>query len=205
MKRSHFGIAMVFVCALGFAAEVAAQCTAAPVPGCLRPTRALASKIRFRNGGTFPRANALNWDWARGPQTPTPLLGSPETGADNYFLCTYDTGALLTQVDIPGSATQWRRTPSATGEILRYRGPLPLALPHGVRSLTIYNKINDAAKVHLVAMRDLVPVPTLPFLMPEAVTLQLVNTAGGCWEADYVAGVDMIYANTASTFKAKGE
>ena len=95
------------------------------------------------------------------------------------------------------------KTPDEKAEFERNNDPFEI--PN--RFVFAFNRAVDTIVLRPVAVfyRDLVPVPTLPFLMPEAVTLQLVNTAGGCWEADYVARVDMIYANTASAFKAKGE
>lgn len=185
--------------------DVGAQCAPAPLAGCLRPSAPLASKVRFRIGPN-PIVNAVNWDWTRGPQMPGAMLGSPETGTDNYSLCIYDTGALVSQLDMPASTTQWKRTASPKGDLLKYKGsPAVTSPPHGVRILTIANVGFNRAKIHLVALRNLVPVPPLAVTMPEAVAVQLVNTAGGCWEADYIAGVDTIYANTSATFKAKGE
>jgi hypothetical protein len=208
MSRKRFTVlaSLSIVLATTFAATAQAQCGAAPQVGCAQVVPPLRSKIRIKNATlTLATRNDIKWLWRYGPQTPLAQLGSPETGADSYSLCIYDTGVLATEVSIPGGA-DWVRKPGPNEQdLLAYKGALSPYPPHGVRALKIYNKAGNAAKIGLKASRELVPVPTLPFTTPEAVTVQLVNTAGGCWEGNFNAGEHEIGRNDAEVFKAKGD
>ncbi|HEY0302807.1 MAG TPA: hypothetical protein VGC36_15780 [Rhizomicrobium sp.] len=192
--------AAVAAAIMGGAAAATAQCAPAPVAGCVRPTVALGSKLRFKQSPSHP---TIQWGWARGPQVPLAQLGAPETGADSYTLCIYDTGALVSTLDIPGGA-DWSRRPGPSGQdLLRYKPSKPYA-PHGVKKLNLHNKAGGAAKFTFQASDSLLPMPPMPVTTPEDVVLQLTNSAGGCWEANFTAA-HPISVNTAQNFKAKGD
>jgi len=205
-QRSVLALALGTVLLSAWSTEGRAQCGVAPQVGCLSVGTPLYAPTRIKNGGVaYPMRHDVTWKWKGGPQMPVPQLGSPETGAHNYYLCVYDTGNLATQLDVPGGANWTRKVGSY--DVLYFKvapGTKPWP-PHGVRTVKVVNKPGNAAYVSLKASRNLVPVPLMPFATPEAITIQMTNTAGGCWEANYDAGTHLIYGNTATVFKAKGD
>jgi cysteine-rich repeat protein len=167
----------------GCSAACQTEFVCGPVPqvGCKRPIAPGASRIRLQDKAS-DTADALGWKWTKGAATTFAELGTPPTMTD-YLLCIYDEGrGLLLSALAPASqACTATRCSVATATGFKYKAKD--AAPDGVTAMTLKVGPAGVPKISLKGKGVLLQMPSLP--MSQAVTVQLRNDAGSCWEAVY--------------------
>jgi len=145
--------------------------------------------------------------WKNGAATDVAALGDPQSGATDYALCAYDSSAgvasRIAALRIPGGRTCgskpcWIFLPNGKG----YKYNDSSRLPDGVQKVLIRTGENGRAKVLVKAKGGAVPNPSLPLQQDPRVTVQLVNTLGECWGADFTAPAS---ANRDDSFRDKND
>jgi hypothetical protein len=159
-------------------------CANGPVGGCRRGHGGI---LKVKNA-TLDSSDRLGWKWSLGPDTSMQDFASPLT-TTGYQLCVYDAaGHTVARASAPpggdcGGRPCWRATTSQLVYKSRDRQP------DGRRRSTVRLKLRpgvggraklqlDGRGVHL----DLQPLP-----LAQAVTVQLKNADGTCWESVYGA------------------
>jgi hypothetical protein len=179
-------------------------CAPAPLPDCRRPIESQRAKLRMRNHVQEAR-DRLVWRWRRGAETLPAEFGDPVTGTTEYALCLYDQTAgvpsLVLGVQVPPGGTCadrpcWR--PTRVGGF-RYRDPD--LTRGGVRGIFLRPGVAGRARVAVRARGIPLPLPTMPLAQDPTVTVQLVNSEGQCWEANYSSAL----SNTNLLFKARAD
>jgi hypothetical protein len=138
----------------------------------------------------------LKWKWIKGDVTNINDYGNPVSGTTSYTLCVYDrtagTPSVVTSAVIPpggtcGTTACWRST-GTTGFKYLDRN----LARQGIKLIRLKpGTIPGRAKVLVLGKG--VPLgfaglePLLPFDQGPTVTVQLVNSNGKCWSADYSA------------------
>jgi hypothetical protein len=167
-------------------------CAATPRADCVPPSASGRAKLQLRHSAVDGN-DTLLWRWTKGSASLN-QFGDPAHTTD-YALCVYDRSAgvaTLAQVaTAPGGGVCagvncWKRLSRG----FRYKNLL--ASDDGVRMLLLKEGQNDRAKLLLKGKGPNLALPA-PFSGQEildqdpSVTVQLVNTAGFCWEATYAA------------------
>jgi hypothetical protein len=171
--------------------------TCAPTPeiGCRVPVASGKATLIVRDEDPPPddadRRDLVKWSWRAGAATTFAAFGDPTTTTE-YALCLYDASAapqpLLRSVIPPGNLCPrspcWRAEGAAAG--YRYRDRE--RTPDGVSALTLQagpaGKAQITAKVKGSNIEGVFDEPLGAPLVPP-VRMQLVNSAGECWEAVY--------------------
>lgn len=160
------------------------------------------TKLIIRNDADDKR-DQLKFTWTRGEETTPGDVGDPTVDAQ-YALCVWDdaggTPHLVMEMAAPsggncGGHPCWR--PIGSGGF-RYRDVG--LLPNGVGELSVRTGVLGKARVSVKARGAALPDPPMPFQHDPLITVQVVNSAGSCWGADYV---NVPKVNTASKLIAK--
>jgi cysteine-rich repeat protein len=178
--------------------ETTPGCDAAPRTDCRGPVAAAAAQLFLRNAAVATKDN-LQWKWARGATTPKSDLGNPPIFT-SYQLCVYDgTSALRVSLPIPaggvcGGRPCWKENSSG----FQYSDKTAL---HGITRLQLKSgSVPGKAKIQIKGRGVTLGLPELP--LSQAVTVQLRNSAGVCFEAVYGAPA---IRNTTDQFKDKSD
>jgi len=185
-RRFFFFLAAVLMLTpLALAARADAQCSATPLPGCLRAGK---SSVFVRNVPEL-RANRLNYLWVKGAATTQADLGDP-TASTTYNLCVYDYSSrtapgLSAALDIPTGGSWTNKSPDGLSYLDRSQ------VPSGVRRVRIKTGAEGRSRVSLHSRGpELVdPTPATPFqffAQVPRVVVQLTSSAGTCWTSDFV-------------------
>ena len=167
-------------------------CAATPRAACGAPALAEKAKLQLRDS-VRDSSDSLIWRWSSGNALLS-QFGNPLATTD-YALCLYDrSGGVPTLVQVataPGGAgcvggPCWK----ALSRGFRYKNRDGSA--DGVQSILLKDGQNGRAKLQVKAKGDTLalpaPVSAAQFLaQAPAVTVQLVNDLGSCWEATYSA------------------
>lgn len=179
-------------------------CVATPRAGCGTPAAADKSLLQLRDAST----DKLIWRWSNG-DADLSQFGRPEATAD-YALCVYDNAGgaatLAMQLHIPAAGTcagQPCWTVRASG--FTYKGRAANA--DGVETVILKAGLLGRAKLLVKAKGAALTLPppvsaVRQFAQDPAVRVQLVNTAGGCWEASFGFPA---FRNTPGAFKDKSD
>ena len=189
----------------------APACTGAPLSPsiCHVTTQSQRASLRIRDTAPDTR-DMLRWAWLGGDVTPPSDFGDPAAGQTEYALCVYDHAAgnpaLLTATTVPAGGTCagmpcWRAQSSG----FRYRDA---SLSHaGIKTIRLRaGTVPGRAGVTWLArgaglgFAGLEPV--FPLDQSPKVTVQLTNSDGKCWTADYSAPAR---ANGGGRFVDKGD
>lgn len=177
-------------CALGM------LCAGQPLTGCRAPTKSAASLFQLKVNAAA-RRNTLTWKWNKGAATSLADFGDPLTST-TYGLCVYDEsdGNPILLMDVatsPGSG--WAQT--ATG--FKYTNKAPTG--NQPRQIVLQAGAEGKAKISVSGKGDGLPIPELPLEQAPKVIVQLQNSAGMCWEAEYSAAIK----SSSAQFKAKSD
>jgi len=135
------------------------------------------------------KRNALTFKWLAGPATTAAEYGSPDLGTTTYALCAYvgssgNTPTLSFAAVAPAGGTCRRGRPCWAwkhARVLLYNDAD--RTPNGLRRVLLKPGASGKAKVIVVGRGVNLPIPALPFASDASVTVQVVNSDGGCWEA----------------------
>ncbi len=167
-------------------------CAATPRSGCTAPVVEASSALQLRDSDRDSR-DSLLWRWSRG-NVFISEFGNPLTTTD-FALCVYDRSggnpALVMVATAPaggtcGSRPCWK----AFSQGFKYKNKDGSA--EGVRSIMLKGGQGGTAKLQMKGKDEPLdlpaPVGAEQFLAQDpAVTAQLVNSIGSCWEATYSA------------------
>jgi hypothetical protein len=146
----------------------------------------------------------LHWNWTHGPTTSTADFGDPTTDTD-YALCLYDEAAgawsLALEAAAPAAGTCSGK-PCWVAEKTGFKYASEDGAPQGLVALTL-DAGTEVGKGRIGA-KGLPPhllLPALPLHEDPTVTVQLRNSAGGCWGADFSTATK----NDPAQFRAKSD
>ncbi len=138
----------------------------------------------------------LRWKWIKGNLTPRQDFGNPVSGSTSYTLCVYDFTAgtpqvLISTVIPPGGICHGKPCWKQTG-LSGFRYSDPSLTRGGVKRIVLKAGTElGKAKVLLLAKGanlDFAGLePLLPLAQDPEVTVQLTNSDGKCWTANYSA------------------
>jgi hypothetical protein len=177
-------------CALGM------LCGGQPQTSCRTPTKSGASLFQLKVNAAAKR-NTLTWKWNKGAATSLADFGDPLT-ATTYGVCVYDEtdGNPILLIDVAaGPGSGWVQT--ATG--FKYTNKTPPG--NQPRQITLRAGAAGKAKISVSAKGEGLPIPELPLEQAPKVIVQLQNSAGACWEAEYSSATK----SSSTQFKAKSD
>lgn len=160
------------------------SCDVTPRAGCRLPVEPNRAMLAIRRRANSSR-NKLTWKWRRGAETERAHFGDP-TRSTAYGLCVYDSGpGLISEAQIAaggrcGGRDCWRET----GAGFRYKDRA--AANDGIKNVRLRAGPDAKAKIVVRAKGGAVDLPPA-FPLSQPVTVQLVNSVDGCWEAVYSA------------------
>jgi hypothetical protein len=162
----------------------AMHCTPAPKTECRNASQTKARVVY----ATSSESDQILWRWkAAGGVSPFDFADPSES--TDYALCVYDTAfdtpvlALTVLVPAGGICNErpcWRRhgwTSFRYADPRRTRGPLS--------KVSLKASLTGAAKILLKGAGPRLRVPDSPLVKQDRVIVQLVNSAGVCWDAEY--------------------
>jgi len=177
-------------CAMGM------LCSAQPQSDCTLPTKSAASVLQLK-ANALPTKNTLTWKWNKGAATSVADFGDP-LAATAYAVCVYDEtgGNPILLIDVAASAgSGWVKT--ATG--FKYTNKTPTG--NQPQQITLHAGEAGKAKITVNGKGAGLPMPELPLTQSPKVIVQLQNSAGTCWEAEYGSATK----NSITQFKAKSD
>jgi hypothetical protein len=145
-----------------------------PSNSCQAATRAT---FQFRNVSDN-RRDKVKFRWKGGPVSMS-QLGNP-TQTSRYELCIYDSDDVVALGVPPGPGWSTIGSPSAPRG---YRYKDRFGQNQGVTKITLKASSVQSAKLQVSGKGDLLPDPTIPFLLP--LTAQLYNSDGQCWDMEF--------------------
>jgi hypothetical protein len=179
-------------------------CPETPGAGCAVPVASGKASLLLKDVAKDANDQLL-WKWLNGGATSTAAFGDPLTTTD-YGLCIYDatagTPSLVFQATAPagglcGGNSCWK----AVGKGFKYTAKVPAPPSDGLQSIILNAGASGQAKVIVQGKGGELPLPSLPLAQDPTVTVQLRNTIGQCWEAEYTTAV----RNEPGLFNAKSD
>jgi hypothetical protein len=161
-------------------------CGLMPDVGCRKPTAPLRSTIDLKD--RLPDTHdGLTWKWTKGEGTLKADFGDP-LATTSYALCVYDRAAgtptLKVAADIPAGGTCAGK-PCWKEKTHGFKYVDKEATPEGVVSLVLKEGLEGRTQITLKAKGINLEMPSLPLDQDPAITVQLKNDRGICWDADY--------------------
>jgi hypothetical protein len=174
------------------AAPPPAVCDATPLAGCRKPVAPNASAFQVKDN-ILDTKDALTWNWTKGAATSISDFGDPVNGT-SYTLCVYDESAgvpnAVMTLTVPSSGVCdgkpcWAA--KKTGFLYKDKN----LTNDGLMQLQLSAGAAGKAKIVIKGKGERLPLP-VPlgfslFAQDTAVIVQLVNSDGTCWEADFSA------------------
>jgi cysteine-rich repeat protein len=178
----------VTLCRQSGACDGSGACQAVPRMNC---RTALKSRVQLIDNNGNDAKDKLSWKWGAGQATSLEDFGVP-TGTTNYALCIYAANSLIEEPEIPADPLLWEPV-STTGYKYRNRDAA-----EGIQKVRLRAGADFKSKLLVKGKGTNLPDPALDLPLP--VTVQLVNSANRCFEAEYdSAAVDN---NNVARFKA---
>jgi len=170
--------------------------TATPVVTC--PAVASPCKVAPTGKSTFQiskRNDAVKrkfaWSWTKGEAVTAGDLGMP-TMSTHYVLCAYDgAGTPVMEAVAPAGGTCsgkacWKQSGKVTPTGFTYKDKL--AASYGISQITVKVGASGKGKVTVKGKGQALSLPGLPLIQtPGPLRVQLYNSDGTCWGADYPA------------------
>jgi hypothetical protein len=182
-------------------------CAATPRDDCTVPSFAETSKLLVRDSDPSTRDRLL-WRWSKG-NAPIGDFGDPVTSTE-YALCIYDRSAgnairVRTLTVPPGGSCGGKPCWKAFNQGFKYKDRD--ATRDGVQSILLKGSIGSTAKLQVKAKGEELALPPPAgleryFDQDPAVTIQLANSVGSCWQATYSAPAQR---NQVGGFKDKSD
>ncbi len=179
-----------------------AYCPTNPAAGCTVPGTGGRAQLQLRAdpADLSGAKNKLKWKFAGGPALLNSDFGEPRT-TTSYALCIYDDGTLALEAIVGSSSTLWK--PAGTKGFLYKDGA---ASNDGISTIKLLGGAAGKAKLQVKGRGantpPLVPVsPTQFFNSTTAVTAQLIESDGDCYETSFIAADTK--KNDGKSFKAK--
>ncbi len=183
-------------------------CSSGPLPAasCHLPTVAGAAQLAIKNKTPDTR-DQLKWKWAKGGATMAADFGDPVNGDTAYTLCLFDHAAgdprVVKKLVVPaGGFCAGKPCWKANGAGFVYADKTLAQV--GVKQIKLRQGAAGKAQVALQAKGANLGLAgnLLPLAQSPLVTVQLTNSAGACWSADYSAPAR---ANRSDLFLDRGD
>jgi cysteine-rich repeat protein len=178
-------------------------CGALPATGCLLPVESAKASVMLKSK-TTPDKDIFSWKWIKGAVTPKSLFGNPRLLTD-YAVCLYDETAGVPQLKVSVTVPRagfckgrecWRI--SSTG----FKYSNSAVLPDGKMKIVLKEGLTPGlAKIIVKGKGSHLILPTMPLAKSPRVRVQLRNSDGACWEANYSTAS----LNLPIEFKAKAD
>ena len=166
-------------------AALRTNCAPAPLAGCRKPTAAAASTVQLKRNAKITK-NAVTWTWNKGAATALADFGDPTTHTA-YGLCVYDsTPALVLSLSAPAGGTCGRKACWASTKA-GFKYSNKDATPDGLFLLQLAAGAAGKAKIVAKGKGPNLAMPAFPLPQNPSIVVQVQNSDGGCWEADYSA------------------
>ena len=178
-------------------------CGALPASGCLLPVESGKASLQLKAKST-PDKDILSWKWLKGATTPKSQFGNPRLVTD-YAVCLYDenggTPQLKLSVTIPrGGVCKGRECWREASSGFKYNNAA--AIPNGKMKIVLKEGLTPgAAKIIVKGKGSHLAAPSLPLDKSPRVRVQLRNSNGVCWEANFSTAAK----NLSTEFKAKAD
>ncbi len=161
------------------------------------------TRFTLRNASD-DRRDKMTFSWTFGDATTGAEFGDP-TDDTQYMVCVWDYVAgvpqlVMTMVAPPAGNCAgrpcWRSSGNDEGFTYRDLG----LIPDGLKQVTLRSGPLGESRVVIKGRGLELPDPVMPFAQDPQITVQLVNSLGNCWGADYVSPAQV---NTGTRLKAK--
>jgi len=168
-------------------------CAPTPLPDCRRP-KALGKSTFQVKDNVKDAKDTLTWNWGKGAATSLSDFGDPVNGTTSYQLCVYDSvlsvpTPVMALMAPPGGICAGKPCWAAkkTGFLYKDKN----LTNDGLMQLQFVAGADGKAKIVVKGKGVNLPVPAPAgpglFAQDIVVTVQLVNSDGVCWEADFSA------------------
>jgi hypothetical protein len=168
-------------------------CEPTPLPDCRRPVALGKSTFQVKNNVNDAK-DRLTWNWSKGTATSLGDFGDPVNGATSYRLCVYDEvlsapTPVMAMTAPPGGTCAGKPcwVAKKTGFLYKDKN----LTNDGLMQLKLTAGADGKAKIVVKGKGANLPVPAPAgpglFAQDIVVTVQLVNSDGMCWEADFSA------------------
>ncbi|HVO25889.1 MAG TPA: choice-of-anchor V domain-containing protein [Candidatus Margulisiibacteriota bacterium] len=168
-------------------------CEPTPLPDCRKPVASGKSTFVVKDN-VLDSKDTLSWNWTKGAETLLTAFGDPVTGSTSYHLCVYDESAgapaAVMAMTAPSGGTCAGKpcwTAKKTGFLYKDKG----LTNDGLMQLQLTAGAAGKAKIVVTGKGERLPLPQPVggrlFAQDTAVSVQLVNSDGMCWEADFSA------------------
>jgi hypothetical protein len=148
------------------------------------------TRLTIRNNSD-DRHDQMQFTWGLGEETTAGDVGNP-TLDTQYAVCVWDyvggTPTLVMEMAAPPGGNCFGRpcwVPIGTDGGFRYND-FGL-LPNGIQQLKVRTGRLGKARVSVKARGTELPDPPMPFQQNPLITVQVINSLGNCWGADYVS------------------
>jgi len=159
-------------------------CPAMPVTGCRVP--ASTKGLLKISENADPAKNKLEWKWSKGAATTKAEFGDP-TSTEDYTLCIYDAGALVssTRIEAGGVCAGkncWKENSKG------YQFKDEELTPDGARQLQLKEGIAGVAQIQLKGRGANLELPPVLTSLTGPIEVQLTQARGAaCWGATFSA------------------
>jgi hypothetical protein len=168
-------------------------CATTPLSGCRTPIASEKSKFIVKSNSDASK-DGVTWSWTKGAASSLADFGDPANGSTSYHLCVYDESAgvpaaVMAMTVPPGGTCGGNPCWAAKKTGFLYKDKS--LTNDGIMLVKLKSGADGKAKVLVKGKGGNVPVPTPVgpglFAQDTAVIVQLVNSDGTCWEADFSA------------------
>lgn len=185
-------------------------CPAAPAGGCKAPTLPGKALLLLKDKADDAK-DGLKWKWAKGPIVDPADWGDPVSGSTSYRLCAWDesaggaTTSLAFSASVPPGGTCKGGKPCWKSITNGFKFKDPDLTNDGIKVMVLKGNpaVAGKAKIVMVGKGAALPYPgaMLPLTQDVTTTVQLANSDGFCWEAEYSTNIK----NDPELFKAKSD
>jgi cysteine-rich repeat protein len=173
-------------------------CKPAPDDTCKEPFVHAKASVKLKNDDDNTK-DALQWKWNNGSDTDKDEFGDPLT-TDDYWLCIYDAGALVSTTRVPfGGTCDGKPCWSDKSKGFKFKAKTPTT--DGATGVSLGAGDDGKAKAQFKGKGGGLDLPAAEMTGP--VIVQLVKSSGGaCWSATYSAPFDK---NTGAAFQDRAD
>jgi len=173
------------------------NCAPTPIAGCATPAAGKGA-LKIKDGTTDDK-DAMNFKWRKGAAITLAELGDP-LNSTTYTMCVYDHVAgsptLVSTSILPPDPT---RRIALGSKGFKYKDPSTSVA--GIKIVVVKSGETGKPKLLVKEKGTGIDLPALPLAKAPQVTVQLKNSEGNCWSANFGTATK----SDAAQFKAKSD